>query len=205
VDDKLRYKEHILSLIEVHDRVVKDSCRMDVTTKEAFLNFTRISLEKLDRQLTMTQMKSLVNGILTFWQESIGVEVEKFWTELSKQNVDFERRDELKFAVSKGRFRRVDIGMAARKEWSLMKALESVQKRFSERELAIIDQVIQKDEIDRFEVLRRCLKNNEIPQSKYLKFGECMAYFAHCGLFSEYFSRDEVDQLNAVWQNFKST
>ncbi|MGC3945538.1 MAG: hypothetical protein QM762_13645 [Chryseolinea sp.] len=149
-------------------------------------------------------MKSLASGILTFWRESVGVEVETFWAELRSQNIDFERRDELVFAIAKGRFRRVDIGMAARKDWILLRDLDSVKKRFSERELAIIDQVIKKDEIERLEILRKCLKNNEIPQSKYLKFGECMAYFAHCALFDQYFSRDQVEQLNTIWRNFES-
>jgi hypothetical protein len=204
VDDKLRYKEQVLKLIQVQDNVMKNSSVMDMATKEAFLNFARISREQLDRQLTLTQMKSLANGILTFWRESIGVEVENFWTELSAQNVNFERRDELEFALSKHRFRRVDMGMAARKDWVLMKELDSVKKRFSQQELVLIEQVIKKDENDRLEILRKCLKNNEIPQSKYLKFGECMAYFTHCGLFNGYFSQEQVGQLNTIWLNFKS-
>jgi len=203
-DDKFRYKEQVLTLIQVQDDVVKNSRSMDSATKEAFLNFTRISRQQLDGELTLTQMKSLVNGVLTFWRESIGVEVEKFWTELKAQNIDFERRDELEFAISKGRFRRVDMGMAARKDWILMRDLASVKKRFSERELVIIDQVIKNDENERLEILRKCLKKNEIPQSKYLKFGECMAYFAHCALFDQYFSRGQIEQLNTIWQNFRS-
>lgn len=172
---------------------------MDNATKEAFLNFTKISREQLDRQLTLTQMKSLVNEILTFWRESIGVDVEKFWTELRANKVDFERKDELQFALSKGRFRRVDMGMAARKDWVVMRDMDSVKQRFSEQELALIDQLIRKDEMDRLEILRKCLKRNKIPKSRFLKFGECMAYFRHCGLFNQYFSWEQVEQLDRIW------
>lgn len=198
-DDKLRYKEQVLTLLQVQDWVVKNSSLMDNATKDAFLNFTKISREQLDRQLTLTQMKSLVNNILTFWRESIGVDVEKFWTELRANKVDFERRDELQFALSKGRFRRVDMGMAARKDWVVMRDMDSVKQRFSERELELIDQLIKKDEMDRLEILRKCLNKNKIPKSKYLKFGECMAYFTHCGLFNQYFSWEQVGQLDRIW------
>lgn len=202
-DDKSRYREQVLSIIEIQDRVVTDSTLMDIATKEAFFNLSRASNEQLKGKLTLVQLKSVASEILTFWRESIGVEVERFWTEMKAGNIEFERKDELQFAISKGRFRRVDIGMAARRDWFLMKDLESVKLRFSERELALIDKLIEKDENVRLGILKKCLDNKKIPQSAYLKFGECMAYFAHSGLFDRYFSHDQVEELNRIWRHFR--
>ncbi|MBT1688579.1 hypothetical protein [Dawidia soli] len=184
-----------MEMIKIQDRILTDSNRLDNSQKEAFLNFSRGCCQQLESKLTLAQMKSLTNGILTYWRECIGVDVEKFWAELRCNNIDFERRDELQFALSKGRFRRVDIGMAARKDWAFMKDLDTVKRRFSERELLLIEEIIEKDEITRLGILKKCLQKRKIPQSQILKFGECIAYFSYCDLFSKYFSREEVEEL----------
>lgn len=204
VTNKLVYKEKILQTLDIQDRLVKDSNRIDPVTKAAFLNFSNINRQQLESNFTLTQLKSFANEILTFWRESIGVDVEKFWTELNIHHIEFERRDELQFALAKGRFRRVDMGMAARKDWSLLKTLDSIKQRFSENDLLRLDTIIQQDEATRLELLKKCLQKQEIPQSKYLKFGECMAYFSRCDLFSQYFSPREIEDLHKVWTNFKS-
>jgi hypothetical protein len=110
--DRLVYKGKVLQTIKIQDRVMTDSNRLDNATKEAFLRLSTYCYQQLEGNLTLTQLKSLVDGILTYWRESIGVDIETFWTELKINNVEFERRDELQFALLKGRFRRVDIGMA---------------------------------------------------------------------------------------------
>ena len=64
--------------------------------------------------------------------------------------------------------------------------------------------IIVDDENRRLVILKRYLRKNEIPQTQYLKFGECMAYMNNCGLWNKYFNKEEVQQLYAIWTNFKS-
>ncbi|MBL0316868.1 MAG: hypothetical protein IPP69_14325 [Flavobacteriales bacterium] len=61
------------------------------------------------------------NYILTFWKESIGIATEMFWAELEKNHIDYKRSDELNFVLQKGRFRRVDIGIFANRDWQVIK------------------------------------------------------------------------------------
>ena len=71
-------------------------------------------------------------------------------------------------------------------------------------EIEEIDDIILKDEKQRIEILKKCLRKKEIPQTQYLKYGECMAYANNCLLWKKYFKQSEVDELYEIWKNFKS-
>lgn len=201
-DEKQKYLDQLLMTIDVQNKIINDSKNFDNVTKEAFATHSNSLIELTKNKLTKAQVKALSNGILTFWKESIGPEVETFWAELKNKKIDFERRDELSFALQKGRFRGVDQGIAARKHWSTLKSLNEVAQRFSLGEISHIDEIIKTDENKRYKILKKRLKTNSIPQTQYLKFGECMAYFGQCKLFDNYFTKNEVDQLYKIWNNF---
>jgi hypothetical protein len=204
-DIKTEFKYKLLKTIEIQNGLVDDFNLFDIKTKEAVINHGNYWTERLSKEsFTLTQLKSIANEILTSWKESIGIATEMFWTELQKNNIEFERKDELNFALEKGRFKRVDIGMGARKDWSVIKEFDSIQKRFSKEDIEKIDLIINKDEKTRLEILRKCLRKKEIPQTQYLKFGECWAYMSNCGLWDKYFSKEEVEELLNIWKNFAS-
>ncbi|MGQ7947183.1 hypothetical protein [Flavobacterium sp. WC2509] len=202
-DIKIEFKEKLLKTIEIQNKLFGNSNNFDNNTKEAFVNLGNYWIDRIGKEsFTLTSLKSISTEILTYWKESIGIDTELFWTELQKNNIDFERKDELNFALEKGRFRRVEIGIGARKYWSVIKEFESIQKRFSKENIEKVDLIIDQDEKKRLEILRKCLRKKEIPQTQYLKFGECWAYMSNCGLWDKYFSKEEVEELLNIWKNF---
>ncbi|MTI29283.1 hypothetical protein [Xanthovirga aplysinae] len=203
-NDKDKYREMLLTSIEIQNRVVKNSQYFDKATKDAIIDYSKKLKELLDSKLTLAQLRSLTSDLLTFWKESIGLDIETFWTELKDHDIEFERKDELKFALSKGRFRRVDQGMAAREHWENLKNLETITTRFTQGEIQKIGEIISEDEKNRLEILKKCLRKKSIPQTQYLKFGECMAYFRNCELFGKYFTNAEESELYEIWRDFKS-
>jgi hypothetical protein len=188
------------------DKVVDRSILMDEKTKEAFTNlskYTRDLLEK-DPKMNSYGLNSLKNGLLTYWNESINPDTESFWTELKDNGIDYERKEPLKFALEKNQFRRVDQGMDARKYWSDLKQRKEITDKYSSTEIEKIERIIEEDEIRRLDILKKCLRKNGIPQTQYLKFGECMAYMNNCGLWNKHFNKEEVEQLYEIWTNFQS-
>ena len=119
-------------------------------------------------------------------------------------NLNLERKEPLKFALDKNRFRNVEQGIGARKYWDSLKSLKCIKDRYSDSEIKKIDEIIVEDENKRIGILKKCLAKKNIPKSQYLKFGECMAYFANCGLFDRYLTEEEVKELYTIWKNFKS-
>ncbi len=197
---KSEYKEQLLRTIQIQNDLLNDFDLFDFKTKEAIINHGNYWTERLNTEhFTLTQLKSITNDILTMWKESIGIATEMFWSELKKNNIDFERKDELNFALKKGRFRRVDIGMGAKKDWNVIKEFDSIKNRFSKEEIEKISNIIDLDEKTRLEILKKCLRKKEIPQTQYLKFGECMAYMSNCGLWDKYFAKTEVKELYDIW------
>jgi len=194
---KNEYIEKLRKTIQIENRLVTDSKYFDNKDKEAIMYFRNYYIEMVDKEpLTLTQLKSITNNILTYWKESISIDTELFWIELKKNDIDFERKDEINFALEKNRFRRVDVGIGARKYWTVIKDFDSIQKRFSKEEIEKISSIIENDEKTRLDILKKCLRKKEIPQTQRLKYGECWAYMSKCGLLKKYFSKEEIEELH---------
>lgn len=203
MSEKDNYRNNLISAINIQIDLLKNSKDIDNKFREAFLNNGNYWLNRLENEsFTLTQLKSISNDILTYWRESIGVLTETFWQELTKNKIHFERKDELNFVLEKKRFRRVDIGMSARKDWAILKHSETIQNRFSSEQIEQIGKIIEDDEKSRYEILQKCLNNKRIPKSQYLKFGECMAYMTNCDLWDKYFDQKEKNDLYEIWSNY---
>ena len=196
--------EKLILTTKIIDKVVDDSTIMDENTKEAFKNLSNYTRDLLKKETKLNSYghNSLKGGLLTYWNESINPDTEIFWSELKTKGIDYERKEPIRFALDKKRFRQVEQGIDARKYWTELKKLNEIQQRFTKTEIEEIDIIISKDEKQRIEILKKCLTKKLIPQAQYLKFGECMAYAGRCELWNNYFSSKEVDELYAIWKNF---
>lgn len=200
------HKEKLWHATEIQDNLVDGSIVFDNQTKQAFKTQSKFIRDFLTNnpKANSYQLKSLTNELLTYWNESINPDTEIFWTELKDNGIDFERKEPLRFALTKKRFRNVEQGIDARKHWTELKNRKEITDKYSQAEIEKIETIIADDENRRFEILKKCLRKNEIPQTQYLKFGECMAYMNNCGLWEKYFNKEEVQQLYNIWTNFKS-
>ncbi len=201
--------EQVLKAVEIHEKIVEISTEIVNDKKSHFLELSKFIKECLKDEskienINSYQIKSLRNDLLTYWNETISVDTEKFWTEVKNEKLNLERKEPLKFALSKNRFRSVEQGIGARKYWNSLKSLKSLQDEYSDLEIKKIDEIIVEDEKKRIGILKKCLAKKNIPKSQYLKFGECMAYFANCGLFEKHLTEKEVTELYTIWKNFKS-
>ena len=200
------HKEKLLLTTEISDNIVNSSSVFDEQTKRAFMDLSKFITNFLrnNSKANSYQLKSLTNELLAYWNENIKPDTERFWTELRKKGVDFERKDPLRFVLDKNKFRSVEHGIDARNYWSELKKFTTIKERFSKTEIEQIDRIIIEDESIRLGILKKCLKKKEIPQTQYLKFGECMGYFANCRLFDNYFKQEDVEELYSIWINFES-
>jgi hypothetical protein len=187
-------KEQLLKAIEIEEKIGDN------------FNHTNFIKEVLENKskLSAYQINSLASELFTKWNESIHPNTEFFWEEVNKAGVEFKRKEPLRFALEKGRFRNVHQAMEARQNWSEVRKLETIRKRFTKAEIEEIDKILLSEEKKRLELLKKCLIKKKIPQSQYLRFGDSMAYFNNCDLFRNYFTPIEVKELYTVWKNFKS-
>lgn len=204
-NNREEFKAQLIKTIEISNEYFQESKTYNQDVKDFNLQQKDYWIDRLNNEhFTLTDLKSVSTSILSIWRNSIGVDTELFWVELSNNNIEFERKDELNFALDKGRFRSVGVGMYARNEWHLIRKSNTIRKRFTAEEILKIDSIVEEDENKRFGILRKCLQKGEIPQTQYLKFGECMAYFKTCNLFSKYFTDEQVEKLFTIWGDFKS-
>lgn len=155
-------------------------------------------------KLSSVGLKSLIDGFLIQWNESVSVETELFWQRIEENNLNFDRKEPLRFALEKGRFFNVHQGMEARSNWNSLVDSGYLLSRYKQDEIEKLSKIISNDEEKRVEFLKKCLKSNKIPSSQYLKFGDCMAYIYNTKIMKEHFSIEEIESLNLIWRNFKS-
>jgi len=112
----LEHKEKLWRTTEIHDNLIDVSILFDDHAKQAFKTQSKFIRDFLTNnpKANSYQLRILTIELLTYWNESIKPDTEAFWAELQKNNIDFERKEPLKFALAKGRFRNVEQGMDAR-------------------------------------------------------------------------------------------
>ena len=201
----LGHIDQLLRTTEIHDKFIDASPTFDEKKKQNFKILSKYTRDFLtaNPKANTYQLRTLANELLTYWNESISCETEFFWEELHANYIDIERKEPLRFALAKKRFRTVEQAIDARNNWTDLKPLNLIIDKFSKTEIEQIDSIIADDEQNRLDILKKCLGKKIIPPTKYLKFGECMAYFANCRLFDKYFSTEEVEELYNVWRKYK--
>jgi hypothetical protein len=204
----LKKSKELLIAIDIADKIMSDSIFIDKKTADAFLSVSiwmknLIAEDTKNGTLKSVGLKSLVDSFLIFWNESVSVDAEIFWIEIEFRKIKFTRKEPLLFVLKNGRFRNVHQGIDARKNWSEIVKSGFLKKRFTDKEIEDISNIIKIDEKIRYDFLAKCLKTKKIPSFSYLKFGDSMAYFRNCDLFIKYFTDNEIKELNEIWISFK--
>jgi hypothetical protein len=199
------YSDIILQIIKIQDEIFDASTTIDEATKQGFRqrSFLLISTVANQPKLNAYGFKCLANELLIYWNNIISPDTEKFWDVLNSNNLPVKRKDLIKDALTKGRFKTVEQGIDARNNWAVLSGMILITERFSPEQINQIAQIIAADEQKRHAILQKTLSTGKIPKTQYLKFGECMAYFANCLLFSHYFTQAQTDELYRIWQDFK--
>lgn len=208
VEATYRKAQEFLHAIKIGSEVMSKSELIDNKTREAFEEFAMWNINTIKesigkKDLSSTGLKSLIDAYFTLWNEGVGLDIEEFWNQLAGNDIDFSRKDPLKFALDKGRFRNVHQGMSARKDWGRLRHSKHLLGRYSQDEINRLDEIIKADEITRAYLLKKCLTNRKIPQTQYLRFGDCMGYLGYCGLFDKHFDKNELKELYEIWSNFE--
>lgn len=199
--------ERLAKIIDIAETVIRDSETIPEETKQHHLNWGQqvkhMTLNPEPQFKKVASLKSLESDFLTYWNESIGIHTEVFWNELRQKEIECKRREPLRNALQKGRFRNVHEGMEAAKNFDNLINSRLLESSFLYEELLQLKKIIAEDTNKRVELLKHCLKKGAIPGSKYLRFGDSVAYMNECNLWSKYFKEDEVRRLMEIWSNFK--
>jgi hypothetical protein len=199
--------ERLAKIIDIAETVIRDSGTIPDETKQHLLNWGQqvkyMALNPEPQFRRVASLKSLESTFLIYWNESIGIDTEVFWNELRQKEIECNRKEPLRNALQKGRFRNVHEGMEAAKNFDNLINSRLLESSFLNKDLLQLKKIILEDTNQRIELLKRCLKKGAIPGSKYLRFGDSVAYMNECKLWSKYFKEDEVQRLMEIWSNFK--
>ncbi|MEO1514303.1 MAG: hypothetical protein AAFV95_04800 [Bacteroidota bacterium] len=99
--------ERLAKAIDIAVKIVQESEHFNDDLKQPMIDFCQqIKQLALHPELAfkkVASIKHLERDFLTYWNESTGRAVDKFWLELHKNGLDFEKRDSIQAVLKRGR------------------------------------------------------------------------------------------------------
>ena len=101
--------ERLAKTIDIAEKIIVESKSLDEKTRTHFLKWGReiknMVLNPEPKFKKVASIKYLENDFLIYWNEADGEDIEKFWTELYKNGIDFERKDTLQAVLKRKRIK----------------------------------------------------------------------------------------------------
>lgn len=189
-------------LLEISDFISNSSILMSDEEKnhrkEAVLQ-TKQSLLRYQTDLiahfNSLSIRGEIEMFLIFWNEWLSLDSERFWAEVEKEKIEVKRKKSLRNILVRGRILDVHEAMSARGQWTDLMASNYVAKQFTESERKKLLEIMEMDEMKRVNLFKKCLRNQNLPNSSALMYWDSMAYFSVYNLFEKHFSLEEIYQI----------
>ncbi|MBB3696568.1 hypothetical protein KMW28_23945 [Flammeovirga yaeyamensis] len=101
--------ERLAKAVDIAVKILNESDRFHNDSKTPMINLCnqikQMALNPEPQFKKVASIKYLENDFLTYWNESADKEVDKFWTELYKNGIDFERKDTIKTVLKRGKIK----------------------------------------------------------------------------------------------------
>ena len=101
--------ERLAKTIDIAEKVIVDSKSFDEKTRTHFLKWGQeikhMALNPEPQFKKVASLKYLENDFLIYWNEADGEDIEKFWIELYKNGIDFERKDTIQAVLKRKRIK----------------------------------------------------------------------------------------------------
>ncbi len=101
--------ERLSKAVDIAIEIINESDRFGDDFKTPMINFcTQIKQMALNPEpqfKKVVSIKYLENDFLTYWNESADREVDKFWKELHKNGIDFEKKDTIQTVLKRGKIK----------------------------------------------------------------------------------------------------
>jgi len=101
--------ERLAKAVDIAVKIIDESDRFGNDSEIPMVNFCnqikQMALNPEPQFKKVASIKYLENDFLIYWNESTGKEVDKFWTELYKNGIDFDRKDTIKTVLKRGKIK----------------------------------------------------------------------------------------------------
>jgi hypothetical protein len=101
--------ERLAKAVDIAIKIINESDRFGNDFKTPMINFCnqvkQMALNPEPQFKKVASIKYLENDFLTYWNESAEKEVDKFWNQLYKNGIDFERKDTIQTVLKRGKIK----------------------------------------------------------------------------------------------------
>ena len=101
--------ERLSKAVDIAVKIVSESERFGDDFKTLMINFCnqvkQMALNPEPQFKKVASIKYLENDFLTYWNESPDKEVDRFWIELHKNGIDFEKKDTIQTVLKRGKIK----------------------------------------------------------------------------------------------------
>jgi hypothetical protein len=101
--------ERLSKAVDIAVKIINESERFGDDFKTPMINFCnqikQMALNPEPQFKKVASIKYLESDFLTYWNESADKEVDKFWIELYKNGIDFEKKDTIQTVLKRGKIK----------------------------------------------------------------------------------------------------
>lgn len=101
--------ERLSKAVDIAIEIINESDRFGNDFKTPMINLCaqikQMALNPEPQFIKVASIKYLENDFLTYWNESADREVDKFWNELHKNGIDFEKKDTIQTVLKRGKIK----------------------------------------------------------------------------------------------------
>ncbi len=103
--------ERLSKAVDIAVKIVNESERFRDDFKTPMINFCtqvkQLALNPDPQFKKVASIKYLERDFLTYWNESADKEVDKFWAEIHKNGIDFEKKDTIQTVLKRGKIKNI--------------------------------------------------------------------------------------------------
>lgn len=101
--------EKLSKAVDIAVKIINESERFEDDYKIPMINFCnqikQLALNPEPQFKKVASIKYLETDFFTYWNESADKEVDKFWIELHKNGIDFEKKDTIQTVLKRGKIK----------------------------------------------------------------------------------------------------
>ncbi|TAJ13471.1 hypothetical protein DMA11_08635 [Marinilabiliaceae bacterium JC017] len=103
--------ERLSKAVDIAVKIIQESDSHGDDFKTPMVNFCnqvkQMALNPEPQFRKVASIKYLENDFLIYWNESADKEVDKFWIELHKNGIDYEKKDTIQAVLKRGRIKNI--------------------------------------------------------------------------------------------------
>ncbi len=164
-----------------------------VDYSESFINDS-------DGKISSYQLNSIENELLSYWNNYLNLETEKFWNLIDKNGIRINRKPTFEKIIAQKRFKNVEQAIDVYNDL-YTRPIRNYDNEELKFKLDSLYEIVKLDRDKRISQFRKWIRNKRVSVSDRMKFGENYAYMLKTNQLEGIFGKTEQQTIEDLMKH----